>query len=189
MEQSNNIQNNGFKTPDNYFENFNRELETRMIEENLKDRFGNKSPFTTPKNYFINFSVHINHTKKSSLKVIQLLKPYLSIAAGIIIIFGIWQILLTNIDNSRHVADKIDTIKKNNSILLSENTLNLDDIETSELNEQFETYIDESDATSLAEYNEKETERFEINATEEEISDYLMDYADDDDYAEILASL
>ena len=189
MKKPTNIQDNGFKTPENYFENFNHELETRMIEENLKERFGNKNPFTVPKNYFLNFSVHLNRTKKSSGKVIQMLKPYLSIAAGIIIMFGIWQILLTNIDSSEHVAGKIDTITTNNTVLLSDNTLNLDDVEISDLNEQFETYIDESDATALFVYTEEETESFEIDATEEEIYDYLMDYADDEDYAEILASL
>ncbi len=179
----------GFKTPENYFDNFNNELQTRMIEENLKERFGNKNPFTVPKRYFLNFSMNLNQSKESSGKLIQLIKPYFSIAAGIVIMFGIWQILLTNIDNSQQVTNKIDTIKTDNTIFLSNNILNLDDIEISDLNEQFETYIDESDASALLVYTEDETESFNIDATEEEIYEYLMDYTDNEDYTEILASL
>ncbi len=104
MKKSTDIQNNGFNTPHNYFENFNTELQTRIIEEQLKDKFGNKNPFSVPVNYFQNITANIKESKKPSVKIIQLLKPYLSIAAGILFVFGIWQVLLTNIDNSKQIT-------------------------------------------------------------------------------------
>lgn len=188
MKKSTNINDSGFKTPENYFKNFDVELQIRIIEEYLKERFGNKNPFTVPKNYFQTFSVNLKTAGTSSGKVIQMLKPYLSIAAGIIIVFGIWQLLLTNIDSPVSITEQADTVIENNTIL-SDNTINLDDVEEVELNEEFETYISEADANTLIEYTQEENNEFEVDASTEEIYDYLIDYADDEDYDAILASL
>ena len=64
--------NNGFEIPNNYFQNLSIEMETRVTEEQLKDKFGNKNPFSVPQNYFISFSVN-RKKNKSSIKVAQLL--------------------------------------------------------------------------------------------------------------------
>ncbi|MCF6366476.1 MAG: hypothetical protein L3J35_09785 [Bacteroidales bacterium] len=189
MKKTNNIQNNGFKTPENYFKNINDELQIRIAEEQLKKRFGNKNPFSVPENYFFSFSVNIKDEQKPERKIIQSLKPYFSIAAGIILIVGIWQILLTNIDNSETISNVIDTVTENNPDIFANNTLNFEDIDTTDLNTEVENIIYENDANSLIAFTEDNFDNYEIDVDDESISEYLIDYADDEDYEEILASL
>jgi len=154
VKKTNNIQGNGFKIPENYFQNFNEELQIRIIEEKLKEKFGNKNPFSVPDNYFSGFSVNVNKEQKSKGKIIQLLKPYFSIAAGIILILGIWQVLLVNIDNSKTISNIIDTIKDNNTEITANNILNFENVDTFDLNNEVENIIYEADANSLIAYTE-----------------------------------
>lgn len=176
MKQKGHIKSNSFKTPENYFSNFSKDLQVRISEEKLKDKFGNENSFSVPKDYFKNFSVNLKANKKRN--VFQLLKPYISIAAGIIIVFGIWQIILSNFDNNAFV-------KNNDSITIEKNN-NFEDVEFAD---NIDYYIDELDLASIQDINFGDEEDVNIDANDDEISEYLIDYADDTDFDEILASL
>lgn len=89
----NNIKNNGFKTPDNYFDG----LEDRLLDEiKLKEKVSN-SGFTTPNGYLDNFQVNIpsnEPSNKKETKIIKLVskKTLLfasSIAATIVLFFSL----------------------------------------------------------------------------------------------------
>jgi len=181
MKKEQTIKDTKFKIPENYFQNFNDELLIRIIEENLKDRYGNNNPFTVPENYFNLFSVKLETKTNKTGKVIQILKPYLSIAAGILLILGLWQVILTNTNNDNITAETIDTINNN--------TLNFDNIELADLSETVDDYIDNEDVYDVVNSEEDTEQEIELNASEDEISDYLIDYADENDFDEILASL
>lgn len=172
MKKNKDIQKSGFKIPDNYFNNFNEDLKIKIIEDQLKEKFGNKKPFTIPNNYFENFSVKVEK-EKAPQKIIKLLKPFISIAAGIILIFGVWQFILTNIPENNNFA--------NNNLNKVEETNRLNDLDC---------YIEDIDLFSIGDIdNEENEESLNIDISEEEISDYLIDYTDEDDFEEILASL
>lgn len=188
MKKINNIQKNGFKTPENYFQNFNEEIQIRIIEEKLKDRFGKKNPFIVPNNYFKNFSVE-KEEAKSSGKIIQMLKPYLSIAAGIILLLGFWQIVLMNIDSNENKISDIRSNNKTKTEILAGNTLNFEDIDIFELKESADEYINEIDESSIIDYTSEKTINLEIDASEDEITDYLIEYLDENEFDEVLASL
>ncbi len=181
MEEKEHI-NNTFKTPENYFSNFNNEIQIRIIEEQLKDKFGNKNPFSVPKDYFQNFSVELTKEAKRKTRVIQMLKPYISIAAGIIIVFGIWQIILSNIDKVNAVAEINDTT-------IIENNINFDNIEFDDLNENIDDYLADEDIIAVMDFEEEPELEIDVNVDEDEISEYLIDYTDEADFEEILASL
>jgi len=182
MEEKGHIKNNTFKTPENYFNNFNNEIKIRIIEEQLKDKFGNENPFSVPKDYFQTFSVELKKETQRKARVIQILKPYISIAAGIIIIFGIWQIIFSNID-------KINTVAEINDTTMIENNINFDDIEFDDLNENIDKYLDGEDIIAVINYEEEPEQEIDVNVDEDEISEYLIDYIDEADFEEILASL
>ena len=68
--------NNSFEVPENYFDDFSAEIQTKISEELLKDRFGNENPFSVPKNYFENFKARTG--KDAVISSFQKIKPYLS---------------------------------------------------------------------------------------------------------------
>ena len=186
MNELNNInKENAFKVPENYFDNFSKELETRISEENLKKKFGNKNPFAVPENYFTNFSVKKNKQKG---KIIRFMKPWLSAAAGIIIIFALWQFLLTGIENNNH-ASNTDSIYSKSSNLATANQLNINNIDIKYLEPEVNAYIDESDANEIYEYTNDDTSGELTNSDDETVYDYFIDYADDNDINELIAEL
>ncbi|NPA68670.1 MAG: hypothetical protein GXO50_08685 [Chlorobi bacterium] len=171
---------NAFKIPEDYFNNFSRELETRISEEKLKKQFGNKNPFTVPENYFENFSIKITNHKT---KIIQIIKPVISVAAGIIVIFALWQIIFTKINHENNIAGNItDT----NKIV---NKINNTNIKYSE--NEIDIYINELDINTIYEYTENnEQDDYEItDRNDETVYQYFVDYADDNDYTELIAEL
>jgi len=186
MKELNNInKNKAFKVPKNYFENFSIELETRISEENLKKKIGNKNPFTVPENYFETFSAAKN---KSERTVFQIIKPWLSAAAGIIVVFALWQFLLNGIDKNNH-AQNIDNINKINSYIIANNQININDSDIEYLEPEVNAYIDGTDANQIYEYANDETQEDKISVDDETIYEYFVDYADDNDYTELLADL
>ncbi len=187
MKNLNDItKNNAFNVPENYFESFSLELESRISEENLKKKFGNKNPFRVPINYFENFTVQLNSKKG---KIIQLLKPWLSAAAGIIIIFALWQFLLTDIINTNKQAQNHDSLQTNNSSFIANNTLNIDDIDIKYLDPEVNAFIDETDASQIYEYTNEDSSEETVNPEDESTYEYFIDYADDNDFTELLAEL
>ncbi len=176
--------NNAFKVPENYFDNFSEELETRIAEENLKKKFGNKNPFGIPENYFNNFKVQI---KKQ--KIIQILKPWFSAAAGIIIVFALWQFVLSGLFNQKNTALKVDSLKINDVSFIAVNKIQFDNIDTTYIEPEINAYIDESDIESLVILSETENPELEMTEDEEIVYDYYIDYSDDVDYSEFLADL
>lgn len=186
MNELNNInKNNAFKVPEDYFENFSAELETLISEENLKKKFGNKNSFNVPENYFETFSI----TKtKSEKNIFRIIRPWLSAAAGIIIVFALWQFLLTGIDKNNH-AQNNDSINKINSYIIANNQININDSDLQYLEPEVNEYIDGTDASQLYEYANDETKEDKISVDDETVYEYFVDYADDNDYTELLAGL
>jgi len=186
MNNLNNInKKNSFKVPENYFDNFSKELETRISEENLKKQFGNKNPFTVPENYFETFSVN---KKNPERKIVRLITPWLSAAAGIIIIFALWQFLLTEVDKNKH-AETNDTLISTHLNFFADNQIQIDENDIKYLEPEINAYIDETDANRLYEYSNDDTSEEMINTDEETVYEYFIDYADDNDYTELLADL
>lgn len=169
-KKDNKIQDKSFTTPKNYFQDFNKDLQIRIIEEKLKERFGNKSHYSVPENYFSNFSAKQDNVKKTT-KIITLIKPYLSFAAAIIIIFSLWQIVLVNTN-----------FNENKNGIIVNNNIN--------------TQVDESDYILLEDVDVYEISSedindndFEINEDDNELFDYLIEDIDENDFNEIFASL
>ncbi|MDR6300796.1 hypothetical protein [Mesonia maritima] len=82
----------GFKTPDNYFDNFSVKL-PNSAEENVRSKVKN-SGFSTPKNYFNDFTVTLPHSSQGKGKVIHLFKKenilkFVAAAAILVFIFNI----------------------------------------------------------------------------------------------------
>ncbi len=180
MNKKINTKNQGFKTPNNYFNGFSDEIKTRIYEEKLKEKFGKKNPFSVPDTYFENFIPKNENKKQKSQKIFEILKPYLTIAAGIVVVIAMWQFILSKTNVKTTVINKEETTIGNKQ--------NFDEYDMLELYSITENYIYEGDIVSLSEPNEEET-KFEINANEDEISNFLTDYSDDYDINEILASL
>ncbi len=188
MNDLNNIKKeNSFKVPENYFDNFSKELETRISEENLKKRFGNKNPFTVPENYFETFSVK---NKRPERKIIKLITPWLSAAAGIIIIFALWQFLLNEVETNKH-AETNDTLISTQMNFIADNQIQINENDIEYLEPELNAYIDETDASQLYEYanNENSDDIDIVNTDDETVYEYFIDYADDNDYTELLAEL
>ena len=186
MNNLNNInKENNFKIPENYFDTFSQELETRISEENLKKRFGNKKPFTVPNNYFKIFSVKY---KKNERKIIKLIIPWLSAAAGIIIIFALWQFLLTEVNKNKHTETN-DTLISTHLNLIADNQIQINENDIEYLEPEINAYIDETDASQLYEYTNNESSDDILNTDNETVYEYFIDYADDNDYTELLAEL
>ncbi len=168
---------NPFKTPENYFENFSEEMQIRISEENLKDKFGNSIPFKVPENYFENskkmFIERIKETNRIKKNPILLLKPYLSIAAGLLVVLAVWQLVLSNFNFNNSTLSNTNTIEINNE---------KDNSQTAKIYED-EIILYTEEATILEVVNETpEIENDTLN--NDETIDYLADYID---YSDLLA--
>ena len=98
--------NNSFGVPKDYFDSLNDQIHSKISEEKLKDEYGDENPFIVPKNYFKDFNVKI--LNRNTSKIIKVLKPYLSIAAGILLIFTIWQVTLSILENRERITDNTE---------------------------------------------------------------------------------
>ncbi|MCF6183761.1 MAG: hypothetical protein L3J56_03885 [Bacteroidales bacterium] len=191
VENLNNINNNNaFKVPENYFDNFSQEIETRIFEENIKKQFGNKNPFKVPENYFKDFKSDISAKPKSNFaKIIRITKPWLSAAAGIIIIFTLWQFLLTGIENKNNQTGNNDSLKSKNNIVIANYQPEINTVDIKYLEPEINAYIDETDADQIYEDVNEDNNETKINSDDETVYQYFIDYADDNDYTELLAEL
>lgn len=173
---------NPFKLPENYFSGLSSEIAIKILEEKLIKKFGKKNPFIVPENYFLSSEEKIisrfkktSNTKAFSLKSIS---PYISIAASLIIAFGIWQLFFNDINikkTKRIISEnaKRQNAKKAASVV----TIKFNDA----LSNQIISSIDE--ATVIETINEKEDSCYnQIN--NEAAIEYIADYTD---YEEIIA--
>jgi hypothetical protein len=178
--------NNTFKVPEDYFDDFTREMQTKIAEENLKSTYGNENPFSVPENYFED--LRIKKEKRLSIGTRQKLRPYLAIAASIVFVFIIWQIALNALDNDTKVVD-VDTVVMEEQSLYAGN-IDLSDIDQTDLENEFNIYLNETDLSTIISMTDTTTNGFELNIEKEAIYDYLIDYSDDlSEYDEILAQL
>ena len=152
---------NGFKSPENYFEDF----EDRLFNKLSEDKLPKESGFKVPEGYFDQLDQSLILNAKNSekkTKVIPLLSwktlSYaVAIAACAIIIFSI--------------------VPSNNSIQ-SIDTINVAAIEN--YIEDGNLIIDYTDLASLLEEEDFKSNSSESNLlSEESIEEYLLDYIDD----------
>lgn len=178
---------NSYGVPENYFESLTDQIQTRISEEKLKEEYGNKNPFIVPENYFRNFSINKPNNKLTG--VIQMLKPYLSIAAGIILVLVIWQITLSVLDSKKTITEFNDNDFYDQNIQYAE-IFDFSDIDSAEMEMKIADYIEDTDANSLIAYTYEETDEI-TNSTEQEAAyEYFIDYSDDySDYEDILAEI
>lgn len=82
------------------------------------DSFDKKNPFSTPEGYFESFEekmmAKINEEKPAKPKVIQMVKPYLYIAAGFLLLFTIGITVL------KPFADKLNPQLATHTIIVDE---------------------------------------------------------------------
>lgn len=179
---------NSFGVPDGYFNSVTDQIQSKIAEEKLKDQYGNKNPFTVPQGYFQNFSVNTENSGKG--KIISIFKPWLSIAAGILIVFAAWQIVLTSLDTGESSLTSVDTSDFTEQLQYAE-IFDFSNINDSDLEDAITDYIQEYDEETInAITTEKLEDDTEISEENEIIYEYYIDYSDDySDYEELLAEL
>ncbi len=159
----------GFELPENYFDDFRQNLQTKLAEEYIQNHAGNDNPFIVPETYFTEFPTRL----KSKLKpaVIPLFRPVLSVAAAFILILLLSHIFLSDINDKPQYAERIE---------LQPATLNIKSelvIDTDIEDVIIENYLADIDAVSVAEYlDEEPAELAEIPVSDEELLDYMADY-------------
>jgi len=166
-----------FQIPENYFDKLGNEIETRISEERISDSFGKELPFVVPENYFKKLpDLLSNKISGKKLSIIQIIKPYLSIAAGLFIVFGVWQIFLTNFE-SKNITSERNVISKNIiekpisvDSLLSDTT-----IQNSVTDDIAYDFDDELIASVIYDKTTDDANSESYDATVE----YLADYSDD----------
>lgn len=180
MLEDNNIKNkNAFQVPENYFDNLGAVIETKIAEEKIIESFGKELPFSVPKNYFTKLSDSIIDTKitanNNSSNIFQILKPYLSIAAGLLIVFGIWQVILSNFENENPISNNKITANKINIKNTSIEVLLSDTVTQNEVADDIAYDSDEELIASVVYSENTDSEVPDNDATVE----YLADYSDD----------
>lgn len=150
-------ENNGFKTPENYFETFSSRLLTQVA---LEDKVSKDSGFKTPDGYFDGLNAKIlQKVKKKEPKVISLLsfKKYYYAASAVAAVFLFFIVLKFNVQTDtisfQDIAD-VDIESYFNEHDLGLSTYDLaeivpvdqleiqDIVETSILEEQIVNYLD-----------------------------------------------
>ena len=161
MRKNKNI--TGFKTPENYFEDFDTQIFSKIDEENLPKSAG----FKTPNGYFENFETNVLkaiETSEKPQKVIPLFpKKYFgyaaAIAACLIIGFSIFnnKTTLTNLDALQLAA--IDTyIEEGNlNVDLYDLTSFIDDEDINEINFEDKQFSDNALENYILENVDEET--------------------------------
>lgn len=146
----------GFKTPENYFEEFSDNLFTKINEEELPKESG----FNTPDNYFENLEESIitaipKEKKKGKLRLLYTIS---SVAAAFLLYFGIanYQQSKTISFDSLEVADIEAYIAAGNmsidaySVASVDANLNLSDlVEENISNDELNNYLDNVDPEFL----------------------------------------
>jgi hypothetical protein len=189
---------NPFKTPNGYFDDFTRDLETKISEERIAEKCGKKLPFSVPENYFSEFTEKITERtvlrKSSKRKIIPLLAPYAAAAAALIIIFSLWNGLLQNRLSDKNTAQNTE-IKK--PIQSDSEITGIDpvssiippDADTAEVERAVGRVLDGmsiAEITELSESKTDTTQKIPADEYDKALEEYLMEHAD---YSDIIAEL
>lgn len=176
---------NSFGIPEGYFDSFQDQIQAKIAEEKLMDTYGNANPFAVPEGYFENFTAAKHEHKEGRL--LSMLKPWMSVAAGILVVFAIWQIVLNSINTSE------GSIAANDSTQLTEYSeiFDFSNLNDDDLAEVAADYMYEYDDEALYQLSGEESENnAELSINEEIIYEYYIDYSDDySDYEDLLAEL
>jgi hypothetical protein len=133
--------------------------------KNLVD-YSNANPFKVPNGYFADFEKELleeisqNEESIKKVSVINNLKPYLAIAAGFLLIFAIWGVLLKQFDNG--------SSEKNESAMQYSETRYLESVSSDEMIEM----LAKENAISL-DLNLSSDEDVDMIIEELEISDII----------------
>jgi hypothetical protein len=175
MANLENIKNSNelFKTPEGYFDNLANDIQLKISEEKLKEKFGNGNPFAVPNGYFENIVAERFILKK--LTVFQMFKPYISIAAAILMLSGIWRIITLNINPDSNPSAKIDSGLRSDSFI-AENGIDWNKIQKSELENTADFYLDEIDNETFLSLSQAEPKDSLNQKTDESVYDYFVDY-------------
>jgi hypothetical protein len=173
-----------FKVPENYFENLSSEIETTISEEFIKEKVGNKNPFNVPDGYFENFI--INPESKQTHKIIKILKPYLSIAAGIIIFAGIFTVSVKLLNKKEITNILQDSLQKTGN-QFSENVIDLTKIDKKEIDERADIFLYEMDSETIINLSETSEHISNSTSDDESVYDYFVDYDSGMDYIDYIA--
>jgi len=118
------------------------------------EKYKKENPFKVPENYFEEFpekirnKIDMDASKEVTKSKLMILKPYITIAASFLIIYGLWYLFLEKGISNNHFSSN------NTEIMITEMDYFLEELEQEELIEIF-TGIDTSDTYSIA-YNEEE---------------------------------
>lgn len=114
-----------FKVPKDYFKDFNKSLLLKRTE----------NPFTVPSNYFEDFQINTKKIK-SQMKLINLKKMIMPVAASIIFGFFIFNLLPNT--NDFEIDYEVELYSLNDSELID--LINFDNIKTENLLDQDNSY-------------------------------------------------
>ncbi len=114
-----------FKVPKDYFKDFNKSLLLKRTE----------NPFTVPSNYFEDFQINTKKIK-SQMKLINLKKMIMPVAASIIFGFFIFNLLPNT--NDFEIDYEVELYSLNDSELID--LINFDNIKTENLLNQDNSY-------------------------------------------------
>ncbi len=157
---------NPFEIPDNYFADFQQDIETRISEKIITETCGKQNPFSLPDLYFENFKV--NPIKSSKTKIIRMLRPIVSIAALLTIAFLIQTLFTLDTKTNSYV----ERLSNNNKALTIKSNFTLN----SEIQEiVIDNYLSNADATDIINFFEDE----EISNSELTESDDILEYMTD----------
>ncbi len=183
---------NAFKTPENYFEKFQDDIQIKICEEKISEYFGKSNPFTVPEDYFEKLNEEITQRIKrepgQSRNLYQILKPYIAIAASILIIFGLWRGFLNLSDTV--VNDTPINIKE--AVLIKDDGNNIEIVISDSLavKEHIDEYISDESEEVLAELIDADTDTDTVDvefAFTDEDSELIAEYiADNLDYNDII---
>lgn len=189
---------NPFKTPAGYFDDFTRDLETKMCEEGIAEKCGKSLPFSVPENYFANFTEKITEQsvlkKNSKGKVIRMLAPYAAAAAALIIIFSLWNGLLQNRLTDKHTAKNTEITKtaENDSEIAGLDPVSSiipPDADTAEVELAVGRVLDGMSIAEITELSSAPidtTKQIPTDEYDKALEEYLMEHAD---YSDIIAEL
>ena len=164
---------NPFRLPENYFEQFSEDLQIRLSEEKLKEKFGKKNPFYIPENYFESLNYKFENLKQlRKINIFSIfIKTSVSIAAGFILFFALRTFIFNNHDSSKNTASQ---------------SISADSLKQNIVESDFYEDIDENTIVSFITEPENITDTVSVRNSDEETLNYLTDNTDD---VELIADL
>lgn len=192
--------NNPFGTPNGYFDNFSRDLESKIAEKRIAEKCGKKLPFTHPMDYFEELTEKLsnktyNKTDKRG-RILRMFAPYAAAAAGLILIFSLWNVLLQNKiseNESTQYAQTEQTTTETEQLagLDPVSTIIPEDADTAEVALAVENVLDDMAIIEIAEISfEQPTDTIQQQPGDDNhdraVEEYLMEHAH---YSDFIAEL